>query len=240
MEKVKIRILGLSATPIMDGNCDKLVQCALKTAEELGGVETEFITTADKEIKVCKHCQWCIENRAPCKFKDDVHEILDRIERCDGLIIGSPTWINSLSPFLLNIFSRARYQVFFTNKFRNKVAGLLTLGFFGIGLERAIDIMRNVVIAFNIIPVAEATTLSSTAAYGERPAYMEKGVLGDEKGINNTKNVSTRVVELSRMIKYARLAEVGLPEHLQHTVVGGNVKKADQKIFVDGVWRDKQ
>ncbi|RJR27625.1 MAG: flavodoxin family protein [Desulfobacteraceae bacterium] len=237
---VPIKLLGVSATPIKDGNCDSLVKKALEFAEELGDVNTEFMSTAGKEIKVCIHCQWCIENRAPCRFKDDVHEILDGIERCDGLIIGSPAWINTLSPFVLNIFSRARYQVFFTNKFRNKVAGLLTLGFFGIGLEHALDVLRNVVSCFNIIPVAEASVLASTAAYGERPAYLEHGVLDDKRGMRQTKAVATRVVELTRMLKYARQAGVGLPERLQLTAIGAQVKQADQKVFVDGVWRDKE
>ena len=68
-----IKILGISGTPVEDGNCGTMVKEALKVAEELsdpklGHVETEFITLADKEIAMCKHCQWCIENRSPCKY----------------------------------------------------------------------------------------------------------------------------------------------------------------------------
>ena len=62
METVEINILGISGTDIKDGNCDTLVKEALKGAEEIGeevgGVETEFVTLADKEIVRCKHCQW--------------------------------------------------------------------------------------------------------------------------------------------------------------------------------------
>jgi len=236
---VKIKLLGLAATPIEEGNCENLVRYALEAAEELGDVETEFISTAGKDIQVCIHCQWCIENRAPCKFKDDVHLILDAIERCDGLILGSPTWINTLSPFLLNIFSRARYLVFFTNRLRNRVAGLLTLGFFGFGMERALDTMRQVVSCFSIIPVSEGSALCSTRAYGGRPAYLEQGVLDDKQGMSQTKLVATRVVEITRMMKYAKEAGIGIPDEVQRTVVGGKPAPEGQKIFVDGVWRDK-
>lgn len=237
---VKVKIIGISASPIQNGNSDKLVKSALKTAKELGDVETDFISTAGKDIKVCIHCQWCIEHRAPCKFKDDAHEFLARIEECDGLILGSPTWLNTLSPFFLNLFSRARYQVFFTNKFRNRPVGLLTLGFLGFGMERALDTMRNIVTSFYMIPVAEGSALGSTRAYGERPAYLEHGVLDDKWGMVQTKAVATRVVELSRMLKYAREANVGLNENQKLTPIGGKPKLADQKVFVDGVWRDKE
>ncbi len=54
---VKAKILGISGTPIKNGNCDKMVQESLKACTELGDVETEFITLADKEITMCKHCQ---------------------------------------------------------------------------------------------------------------------------------------------------------------------------------------
>jgi multimeric flavodoxin WrbA len=71
MIKVDIRILGISGSPIEGGNCDVMVQEALKTAAEIPGVETEFITLANKQIALCRHCQWCIENRSPCKIQDD-------------------------------------------------------------------------------------------------------------------------------------------------------------------------
>jgi multimeric flavodoxin WrbA len=50
MIKVDIRILGISGSPIEGGNCDVMVQEALKTAAEIPGVETEFITLANKQI----------------------------------------------------------------------------------------------------------------------------------------------------------------------------------------------
>jgi len=48
MSEVDISILGLSATPVKDGNCDTFVKESLKGARELEGeigrVETEFVS----------------------------------------------------------------------------------------------------------------------------------------------------------------------------------------------------
>src|SRR4030042_1043014 len=65
MMPVNIKVLGLSATPIKGGNCDTMVQEALKTAAQVPGVETEFITLADKQVAMCQHCQWGIDSRFP-------------------------------------------------------------------------------------------------------------------------------------------------------------------------------
>ena len=84
MATVHVKILGVSGTVIKDGNCDALVKEALKGAQEIGeavggGVETEFFPLADKEIAMCEHCQWCIENRSPCKIQDDFHLLYEKL-----------------------------------------------------------------------------------------------------------------------------------------------------------------
>ena len=236
---VKVKILGISATPIKDGNCDTMVREALKACTELGDVETEFVTLADKEIATCKHCQWCIENMSPCKIKDDAHAIYQKIAECDGLILGSPTWINTLSPFLPVFFSRARYQLFFTHQFRNKPVGLLTLGFLGFGLDNAISVMKDIVCMMNMLLVATARALGTGRVFGRRPDYLEHGVLDDTFGIQQARQAGYRVVEVARMIKYAINNGITVPDDYKFTVTGGRVRPQKEKIFVDGVWREK-
>ena len=143
--EVKVKILGLSATVVKDGNCDTMVKKGLEYAKECGekvggGVETEFLTLADKDIRMCKNCQWCIENRQPCaKIDDDAIAVWQKISECDGLLIGSPTWTLTLAPLYGILNSRARYYAFFSQDLRNKVVGFMTVGFLGYGLETSLD-----------------------------------------------------------------------------------------------------
>lgn len=236
---VKVKILGISGTPIKDGNCDVMVREALKASAEIGNVETEFITLADKEVTICNHCQWCIENMAPCKIGDDVPAIYDKIVEHDGLILGSPTWLNTLSPFLINMFSRARYNIFFTHQFRNKPVALLTLGFLGYGLDNAISVMKDIVWTMNMIPVAAARVIASGRVFGKRPDYLERGVLDDYFGILQTRQAGYRVVEVARMVKYAASNGITIPDNYKFTVTGGKVRPREEKVFIDGVWREK-
>ncbi|MBM3143036.1 MAG: flavodoxin family protein [Chloroflexi bacterium] len=238
---VKVKIFGISGTPIKDGNCDTLVQESLKAAKEVGdvtgGVETEFITLADKDIAMCRHCQWCIENKAPCKIKDDAQVVFDKIIESDGVIFGAPTWVMTLAPPLTILFSRCRYYAFFTRQFHNKVAGYLTVGFFGFGLEQALDTMENLT-KLAMLPVARGWAIASTAAYGERPKYLKDGVLGDKAGVLRARNVGVRVVEVARMIKYATQHGIVLPEQYRTTPTGGHWERPREKVLVEGVWRE--
>ena len=243
MHTVNVKILGISATPIKGGNCDTLVQESLKAAREVGdtvgGVETEFITLAGKNIAMCQHCQWCMKNRKPCKIKDDAHPIYEEMIQSDGIIFGGPTWVLTLAPPLTILFSRVRYYGFFTRKLQNKVAGYLTVGFFGWGLDQALDTMENLTKLF-MIPVARGWATASTAAFGERPKYLEEGVIGDKAGILRARNVGVRVVEVARMVKYATQNGVVLPEQYRTTITGGHWEVPREKVFVEGVWRERE
>jgi multimeric flavodoxin WrbA len=242
MGKVDIKILGLSATPVKDGNCDTYVQECLKAAEEMSGdlgkVETEFITLAGKDIAMCTNCQWCIQNKQPCKVKDDAQEIFERIIAADGLIFGAPAWGLTLSPPLTILWSRVRYYAIFTQALKNKVTGYLTVGFFGLGFDACLDQMENLMKRM-MIPVARGWAVTSTIYQGDRPRYLEHGVLDDKRGMIMAQQAGVRVAEITRMIKYATEQGVVLPDEYKTTVFGGHWEKKRKKIYKDGVWREE-
>ncbi len=242
MGKVDIKILGLSATPVLNGNCDTFVKEALKAAEamssDLGKVEIEFVTLADKDITMCKNCQWCIQNKKPCKIKDDAHGIYEKLVKADGYIFGAPAWGLTLSPPLTILWSRVRYYAIFTQLLKNKVAGYLTVGFFGLGFDACLDQMENLMKRM-MIPVARGWAVTSTIYEGERPHYLEHGVLDDKRGMIMANQVGVRVVEITRMIKYATQQGITLPDEYKTTVFGGHWEKKRKKIYKEGVWREE-
>jgi multimeric flavodoxin WrbA len=235
---VDIRILGISGSPVKDGNCDTLTKEALKMASKYGGVETDFVTLAGRNISSCQHCQWCIANRSPCKIEDDLPDILDRIREADGLLLGGPIWKWTLSSPLINLYSRLRYVDFFTPDLRNKVVGALVCGWFGLGADRAMDVIETIVKPSMQIPVAQASVIVSEVAHGKRAAYMEHGGLADKVGMQMVDVAVSRVVEVTRMVRFAKNAGVGLPIQQQRMITGGRVKPRKAKAFVQGVWRD--
>lgn len=212
MQNVPIKIVGISGTAIKDGNCDKVMKEALKTAASFEMVDTEFITLADKQIMTCKHCQWCIENRKRCKYKDDATWILKKMSEADGLIWGSPVWAHTISPHMLSLMSRSRYEAFYSGELRDKVLGTFVVCWLGVGEEMALMTLEALAHNALMIPVFRAWAKVSKVAFGQRPEYMEHGALSDTGGMVRIRTMAKRVVEISRKIKYAEQAAVGVPE----------------------------
>lgn len=240
MVDIKVRLLGISGTPIKDGNCDRLVQQALEAATELGGVETSFVSLAGKNIQMCQHCQYCVENRAYCKIRDDATPIYQMMEEADGLIMGGPTWELTLAPPLINLMSRLRDAAFFTHRFRNKAGAAITCGWFGWGMDGTLDVIERLQRSVQMIPVSRGSAIVSTAAYGERAAHMEHGALDDKNGLRSVRNAGLRVAEIARLLRFAKDSGALPPPELLVVMTGGRMKKpekAGQKKFVDGVWR---
>ena len=92
-----MKVLGFAGSPRKDGNSEFLVKEALRAAQE-EGAEVELILLREKNIKPCDACYYCVtKNPGKCHIKDDVQEIYPKLESADGIIIGSPTHIGSVS-----------------------------------------------------------------------------------------------------------------------------------------------
>jgi multimeric flavodoxin WrbA len=220
-----IRLLGISGTTVKDGNCDKLVQEALKAGQEVGNVETQFITLANLDIKTCKICQYCIEHRSRCILEDDMHILYEAIDQADGIIAGSPTWVLNVSEPFLSMTSRFRYFTFFSNMMRNKVLGALTVSWWGEGMDHAISAIERWGTLNNMITIGGKGAFASTVVFGKRADYLENGVYDDTRGIMMARNIGIRVAEVAHMIKYATDAGVTIPAGLQRTAWGGRIRE---------------
>ena len=95
-----IKVLGVCGSPIKGGNTELFLNEALKAAEASGEVQTELITLAGREIKDCRHCNWCVNKQIEGKFcaqNDDMAEIFPKILAADGLMLASPVYVGRLS-----------------------------------------------------------------------------------------------------------------------------------------------
>jgi multimeric flavodoxin WrbA len=227
---MKVKILGIAGTPIMGGNCEKMVKVALKAAEEVAEVETGFINLADKNIEICKQCQWCIQNRSRCTIKDDVNSIHDQMFASDGLILGAPTYMGLISTQLIHLFTRGREEMFFARRMQNKIGAALTLGWFGIGMDRALDCINQLILSWFMLPIGPpiGTATVSTAWKGERATYMEHGVLDNKVGVLNAELVGRQLAETTKIFTPARAEWFAALEQK---------RKEREKKFVGGVLR---
>ena len=83
------RVVLLSASPRKNGNSDILCHQFIKGAENAGHT-CELIALYEKKIDFCKACYACFKT-GKCVLKDDMAEVLEKIQGSDVLEIATPT-----------------------------------------------------------------------------------------------------------------------------------------------------
>ncbi len=90
-----MRVLGISGSPVKNGNVDLLIRGVLKGAESKGA-RTEIIYLDELDISPCKSCG---KNPEPefCIIKDDMDKIYSRLKSSNVLVLGSPIYFDTVS-----------------------------------------------------------------------------------------------------------------------------------------------
>lgn len=98
------KVLILSASPRKNGNSDILCQQFQKGAEEAGH-SVEQIYLYDKEIGFCRACYACFKT-GECVLRDDMEELLEKIQAADVLVVATPTYFMTMNGMLKTTIDR--------------------------------------------------------------------------------------------------------------------------------------
>ncbi len=124
-----MKALGISGSPRPGGNTDTMVQLALDVlAGE--GIETEFLSLADRPIKPCTGCAACKElEEIRCAQDDPAFEgMIERFMEADGILVGSPVYFGSATPQTMALLDRVGYVARANDNFlRRKVGAAITV-----------------------------------------------------------------------------------------------------------------
>lgn len=125
-----MKVLGISGSPRRGGNTDILIQTALDVlATE--GMQTEFLSLADRPVKPCKACGGCSKVEEPrCVQEDPAFEgMIEWFIEAEGILVGSPVYFGSATPQTMALLDRvgcvARHNDHFL---RRKVGAAIVVG----------------------------------------------------------------------------------------------------------------
>ncbi|WP_332449617.1 flavodoxin family protein [Methanoculleus sp.] len=100
-----MKILGINASPRASRSQTlRLVQAVLDGAES-AGAEVELVDVAKLQIEYCTGCQVCYE-RGECITEDDFAELYQKMLESDGIVFGSPNYINSVTAQMKTMLDR--------------------------------------------------------------------------------------------------------------------------------------
>jgi multimeric flavodoxin WrbA len=100
-----MKILALNGSIRNKGNTETLVKQALMGAEA-EGAEVEMLKLTDYEIGPCRGCGLCLFNKGVCVVEDDTSKIFEKIDACDGVILGSPCYFLELTAIVKQLIDR--------------------------------------------------------------------------------------------------------------------------------------
>ena len=107
------KVIIINGSPRADQCTATALDEMIKTFNE-EGVETELIHVGNKSIRGCAACGYCSTHDG-CVFKDIVNEVNAKLEKADGLVVGSPVYYSSpngtLISFLDRLFYSAQYDM---------------------------------------------------------------------------------------------------------------------------------
>ena len=105
------KVLIISSSPRKGGNSDVLCDEFLKGALDAGN-QAEKVFLRDKKINYCMGCGFCSENDyTGCSQKDDMSEILDKMQESDIIVFATPVYFYAISGQMKTFIDRmcARY-----------------------------------------------------------------------------------------------------------------------------------
>jgi len=102
---VFMKIIGINASPKLEkSQTRRLVMGVLEGARQTGA-DVTFVDICSLEIKYCTACGTCYA-KGECIHDDDFPVILEKMLDADGIIWGSPNYINSVTAQLKTLLDR--------------------------------------------------------------------------------------------------------------------------------------
>ncbi len=222
MEKVKIKILGISCHHRRARNTAWLTLYALKAVEKFGkrikevaDIETDFIDLRERTKKisslgVCKKVDGHYESEAEDYI---INELIPKMAEADGFIFGSPVFTGSFTSKFITLCERLRAGVKH-GYFADKPAGCVSVATMPMGgQDRCLESMEICTRALGMIPVHPLFGCSGTSGVPYGP------LCGDDDGtVIAVKN--DRFAQWTAILVGRRVAEVAVMQKLAKRHLG--------------------
>jgi len=102
-----MKVVAFNGSPRKEGNTFLSIRTVFEEIEK-EGIETELVQLGSSNIKGCRACFKCFENKdLRCVQKDDLNGFIEKMREADGIIIGSPTYFSNVSTEVKALIDRA-------------------------------------------------------------------------------------------------------------------------------------
>ncbi len=190
-------LLGVCGSPRKEGT-EFAIQYALTYAREKFHFETEFWTVRAKKINFCINCDYCVNEKKGCVFKDDMLELYPKLENAKFLLFGTPVFQGNLSGQLKTVMDRCRALVAKNPEvFKEKYGVAIAVGGDRSGgQEIAIRTILDFYQQNHVISLSGGAFGANLGASLWSKDRGKEGVETDEEGLRAVRKIIKRLAEL--------------------------------------------
>ena len=198
-----MKVIAFNGSPRLKGNTYQALSTVLVEISEQG-IETQIVNICENEIHGCKACGACFKNKdRQCIIKDDqINEYVDMIDKCQGIVIGSPVYFGGLSSQTKAFIDRVGY----VNRangdlFKHKVGAAVAINRRAGALETFNQINNFFLIGQMVVPGSSYWNVGTALGQGE--------FVNDIEGVNTMRNLGQNIAWLlERLDKKGRETSV--------------------------------
>ena len=102
-----VKVVAFNGSPRREGNTSLSIKAVFGELEK-EGIETELVQLGSSNIRGCRACYKCFENKnMRCIQDDDLNVFIEKMRGSEGIIIGSPTYFSNVSTEVKALIDRA-------------------------------------------------------------------------------------------------------------------------------------
>lgn len=194
-----MKVLLLNGSPHENGNTALALREMMHVFAE-NGIETELVQVGNQAVRGCAACGYCFTHNK-CVFNDIVNELAEKLEACDGLVLGSPVYYAAANSTLTAALDRLFYSSSCDKTM--KVGASVVVARRG-GLSAAFDQLNKYL---TISGMAVAGSQYWNSVHGRVPGEAAQ----DEEGMQVMRTLARNMTFLMKSIALGKEA-YGLPE----------------------------
>jgi multimeric flavodoxin WrbA len=178
-----IKVVAFNGSARRGGNTAILLGYVLKELEK-EGIETELVELSGVRIHGCLACGKCASRKDHrcAQVHDMGNALIEKMEKADGILLGTPTYFADVTPEIKGLMDRACYVAMANGgMFRHKV-GASVVAVRRAGAEHAFDTLNHY---FLISEMMIPGSLYWNIGIGREAGDVEK----DEEGIRTMKTL---------------------------------------------------
>jgi multimeric flavodoxin WrbA len=195
--RVSMRVVAINGSARKDGNTALLLGHVLEELLE-EGIRTELIQLAGKKVHGCIACYKCLENKdRRCAVTGDaVNEVIERMDACDGILLGSPTYFTDVTSEMKALIDRAGFVARANGDMFRRKAGAAVVAVRRAGAMHAFDTLNHFfLIGQMIVPGSSYWNIGLGREIGD----VEK----DKEGIRTMQTLGRNMAWLLKAIHQA-------------------------------------